>query len=181
MGLIANWVIQKANNSHEIPVIKSVPEFSFVNQRGQKFTQKDLLNKITILDFIFTSCTGPCPTMSINMYNLYNNFKPVDEVQFVSITVDPEIDTQQKLTEYAELIGVNDHRWHFIRSNINDVKNLKKNGFMLFADNLPQGHAIKFILIDSEGNIRKYFDGTDVASQDILQKDIERLVKQFRS
>ena len=32
---------------------------------------------------------------------------------------------------------------------------------MLFADELPQGHAIKFILIDEKGNIRKYFDGTD--------------------
>ncbi len=181
MGLFANWVIQKANDSHKIPIIKPVPEFSFINQKGQKFTEKNLLNKITVLDFIFTSCTGPCPTMSINMFNLYNNFELIDEVQFVSITVDPNVDTEEKLLEYAELIGVNDYRWHFLRSSMSDVKDLKKNGFMLYADNLPQGHAIKFVLIDHEGNIRKYFDGTDSASQDILQKDIERLVTKLRS
>ena len=58
---------------------------------------------------------------------------------------------------------------------------LKQDGFMLFADELPQGHAIKFILIDEKGNIRKYFDGTDDASIAILKKDITQLVKQIRS
>jgi hypothetical protein len=52
---------------------------------------------------------------------------------------------------------------------------------MLFADELPQGHAIKFILIDEKGNIRKYFDGTDNASLEILKKDVANLVKKFRA
>ena len=52
---------------------------------------------------------------------------------------------------------------------------------MLFADELPQGHAIKFILIDENGNIRKYFDGTDEASLSILKKDISHLVKNMQS
>ena len=52
---------------------------------------------------------------------------------------------------------------------------------MLYAGELPQGHAIKFILIDEEGNIRKYFDGTDEASQAVLRKDITSLVKELRS
>ncbi len=180
MGLLANWVIQKASSSHHIPIIKPVPEFSFINHNGKKFTDKNLLNKITVLDFIFTSCTGPCPMMSLNMFELYNNFDNVNEVQFVSITVDPDIDTKEKLMEYSNLLGVNDERWHFLRSKIAEVKELKQNGFMLYADNLPQGHAIKFVLIDHEGNIRKYFDGTDGASQDILRKDIKRLVKKVR-
>ena len=51
---------------------------------------------------------------------------------------------------------------------------------MLFADELPQGHAIKFILIDDNQNIRKYFDGTDEASLDILKKDITNLVRELK-
>ena len=52
---------------------------------------------------------------------------------------------------------------------------------MLFADNLPQGHAIKFVLIDQRGNIRKYFDGTDYSSQEILKRDIVHLLRDLRS
>tara|TARA_B100000902_G_C27256357_1_gene888066 strand:+ start:323 stop:910 length:588 start_codon:yes stop_codon:yes gene_type:complete len=181
LGLGANWIIEKALNSHDIPLIKPVPEFSFVNHKGKSFSNDNFQNKITVLDFMFTSCTGPCPLMTLNMSKLYEAFSNEREVQFVSITVDPTTDDQKKLDEYSDLIGVQDDRWHFLWSDLDSIKSLKREGFMLFADNLPQGHAIKFVLIDQNGNIRKYFDGTDDSSQEILKKDIVQLLKDFRS
>ena len=181
LGAGASWVIQKANSSYDIPILKPVPEFSFINQDGDPFTEKDLNNKITILDFIFTSCAGPCPIMTHNMTGLYRSFSQVEEVQFVSITVDPDVDTQDILKQYAKINGVNDGRWQFITSNIEAIKDLKKNGFMLYAEELPRGHAIKFVLIDQNGQIRKYFDGTEDASMAVLMKDITNLVKEFKS
>jgi len=181
LGAGASWVIQKANSSYDIPILKPVPEFSFINQDGDPFTEKDLNDKITILDFIFTSCAGPCPIMTHNMTGLYRSFSQVEEVQFVSITVDPDVDTQDILKQYAKINGVNDGRWQFITSNIEAIKDLKKNGFMLYAEELPRGHAIKFVLIDQNGQIRKYFDGTEEASMAVLRKDITNLVKEFKS
>ena len=181
LGAGASWVIQKADSSHDIPILKPVPEFSFINQDGDPFTEKDLNDKITILDFIFTSCAGPCPIMTHNMTGLYRSFSQVEEVQFVSITVDPDVDTQDILKQYAKINGVNDARWQFITSNIEAIKDLKKNGFMLYAEELPRGHAIKFVLIDQNGQIRKYFDGTEEASMAVLMKDITILVKEFKS
>ena len=181
LGAGASWVIQKANSSYDIPILKPVPEFSFINQDGDPFTEKDLNDKITILDFIFTSCAGPCPIMTHNMTGLYRSFSQVEEVQFVSITVDPDVDTQDILKQYAKINGVNDDRWQFITSNIEAIKDLKKNGFMLYAEELPRGHAIKFVLIDQNGQIRKYFDGTEDASMAVLMKDITNLVKEFKS
>ena len=176
MGFFANWVINKAQSSIDIPVIKEVPKFSFTNQNGEKFSNDNFRGKVTILNFIFTSCTGPCPLMTSNMQKLYSNFKGTKEVQFVSITVDPEVDTQEKLKLEAEMIGVDNDQWQFLRSNLDEVKKLKRDGFMLFADNLPNGHSIKSILIDNVGNIRKYYDGTDKGSQEILKKDIVYLL-----
>ena len=51
MGVGASWVIEKANASHEIPIIKKVPNFNFTNQNGETFSQNQLKNKITVLDF----------------------------------------------------------------------------------------------------------------------------------
>ena len=181
LGAGASWVIKKANSSYDIPILKPVPEFSFINQDGDPFTEKDLNDKITVLDFIFTSCAGPCPIMTHNMTGLYRSFSQVEEVQFVSITVDPDVDTQDILKQYAKINGVNDDRWQFITSNIEAIKDLKKNGFMLYAEELPRGHAIKFVLIDQNGQIRKYFDGTEDASMAVLMKDITNLVKEFKS
>ena len=181
LGAGASWVIQKANSSYEIPILKPVPVFSFINQDGDSFTDKDLINKITVLDFIFTSCPGPCPIMTQNMTGLYKDFDQVEEVQFVSITVDPDVDTQGILKQYAKINGVKDDRWQFLTSSIEAIKDLKKNGFMLYAEELPRGHAIKFVLIDQNGQIRKYFDGTEEASMAVLRKDITNLVKEFKS
>ena len=50
-GTVASWVIKLANDSHDIPIIKKVPNFSLINQNGDPFTEKDLINKITVLDF----------------------------------------------------------------------------------------------------------------------------------
>ena len=176
MGFFANWVIDKAQSSIDIPVVKEVPRFSFTNQNGEKFSNNNFRDKVTILNFIFTSCTGPCPLMTSNMQKLYSNFKGTKEVKFVSITVDPEVDTQEKLKLEAEMIGVDNNQWQFLRSDLDEVKKLKRDGFMLFADNLPNGHSIKSILIDNVGNIRKYYDGTDIGSQEILKKDIVYLL-----
>jgi len=181
MGLGASWVIKKANSSHEIPIIKKVPNFNFTNQNGEPFSHNQLKNKVTVLDFFFTNCPGPCPIMTYNMKSLYDDFSSSDDVQFVSITVDPENDNIEVLKNYADINGINGQKWQFLTSELSKIKSLKRDGFMLFADELPQGHAIKFILIDENGNIRKYFDGTDEASLSILKKDISNLVKTIQN
>jgi protein SCO1/2 len=181
LGVGASWVIQKANSSHDIPVIKDVPPFLFTTQNGESFSENELKEKITVLDFMFTSCAGPCPIMTNNMTHLYHDYTNVDEIQFVSITVDPKVDTEEILKQYANALGVDDDRWQFLTSDIDAIKNLKKNGFMLYADELPRGHAIKFVLIDPKGRIRKYYDGTDKASMAVLRNDLNYLVKEIRS
>ena len=99
LGIGASWIIEKAKNSYDIPHLKSVPYFSMINQEGESFSQNNLQGKITILDFMFTSCMGPCPLMTTNMSKLHKAFSNETEVQFVSITVDPEVDNQKKLKE----------------------------------------------------------------------------------
>ncbi len=180
LGAGASWVIKKADASHEIQIIKPVPEFQFVNQNGHSFSDKELKGKISVLNFIFTSCAGPCPIMTNNMTSLYQDYVNVPEVQFISVSVDPGVDTESVLKSYADVHGVTDNRWHFLTSDIESIRTLKRDGFMLYAGELPQGHAIKFILIDDERNIRKYYDGTDDASMAVLRKDLNQLVKKIR-
>tara|TARA_B100001248_G_scaffold131583_1_gene98814 strand:- start:479 stop:1081 length:603 start_codon:yes stop_codon:yes gene_type:complete len=180
MGIGASWVINLANESHDIPIIKKVPNFNFINQNGESFSDNHLKGKITVLDFFFTNCPGPCPIMTYNMKSLYDDFSNSEEVQFVSITVDPKNDNIEVLKNYAKINGITDERWQLLTSDLSNIKSLKRGGFMLFADELPQGHAIKFILIDDNQNIRKYFDGTDEASLTILKKDISNLVRELK-
>ena len=103
IGSGATWIIQQKNLSYDLPVIKPVPSFSYKTQDGTVFTEKALQDKVSVLDFMFTSCTGPCPTMTNNMKHLYDYYEEIPDVQFVSVTVDPETDTEEILKLYAVL------------------------------------------------------------------------------
>ena len=183
LGIGATWVITKATNSTQVlpDIVKEVPEFSLVSHHGELFTRDSLLNKISVLDFIFTSCPGPCPIMSNNMRTLYNQYKLHPDLQFLSITVDPDYDTQEVLKLYADANGVNDMRWKFLRTDMGKIKTLSSDGFLFMSDNLPAGHSVKFVLIDENGNIRQYYNGTDDASISILRKHINLSLKTLRS
>ena len=183
LGIGATWVITKATEANQVlpAVIKQTPAFSLVSHHGEPFTNDSLRNKISILDFIFTSCPGPCPIMSNNMRILYNQYKLHPDLQFISITVDPEYDSQEVLKIYADANGVNDKRWKFLRADMEKVKKLSSDGFLLMSDNLPAGHSVKFVLIDGDGNIRQYYNGTDKASISILRNHINLFLKKLRS
>ncbi len=163
-------------SKQELPIIKDSPIFQLTDQDNFIFTDKEFFGKITVLDFMFTQCMGPCPVMSNNMRNLYEEYRGNDMVQFVSITVDPQNDNQKILKNYSKNQGVNDLRWKFLTGNIDNIKSICQDGFLLFADNLPAGHSIKFILIDSKKRIRKYYNGMDLDEMQMLKKDIKNLL-----
>ncbi|HKK21906.1 MAG TPA: SCO family protein [candidate division Zixibacteria bacterium] len=174
-------VIKRADDSRStLPVLGKVPSFALQSQDGKPFDRNNLLNKINVVDFIFTRCQGPCPIMSDHMTDLYKLYANSDKVQFVSISVDPDYDSIGVLQDYAVSHGVTDGRWKFLTGPLDSIKALSENGFMLAADDLPASHSTKFVLVDGSGDIRAYYDGTEQASMNILKTNINELVKQLK-
>ncbi len=178
LGLVGLLVIRRAETSqHALPVLGEVPEFNSIKQDGSPFGLSELKGHLSVVDFIFTTCPGVCPVMGANMVGLYRQFEGVEALQFVSISVDPARDSLSVLREYAEGFGVNDDRWVFLWMPVEDVVRLSEDGFALAADDLPMGHSSRFVLVDREGKIRGYYDGTDEDSVKKLAEDIVRLSK----
>ena len=48
----------------KLAVISYVKPFQFTNQDGIPFTDKDLLGKVTVVEYFFTTCKGICPRMN---------------------------------------------------------------------------------------------------------------------
>lgn len=177
MGTAAYIVINKAEMSRsKLPEFTPVPEFSFLDQDEEVFDLDRLKGKISLVDFFFTRCKGPCPIMSNNMGQLFTYYAGNDKIQFVSISVDPEFDTFEALKQYAKDHDVTDGRWNFIRNEKENVIDLCENGFLLPADELPGNHSTKFALVDETGMIRGYYSGTDNSSVEQIKSDIDLLL-----
>ena len=179
LGIVALFTLREATESkiQNLNVVSSVPSFELVNFNENIFTDNNLIDKITILSFVFTSCPDACPIMSENFSILQERFKDSDLIQFVSITVDPEYDSNDILEAFSEKYS-NDSNWYFLRGDINYISTLSEKGFFLSASLLPAGHSTRFVLIDKQKNIRKYYEGTDDAAIMELQNDIVFLVNE---
>ena len=179
LGSFGFFVIDKATKSRidNIGIIGQVPSFSLTNFDGSVITEKQLDNKISIVSFIFTQCEGACPIMSENMSILQERFASSNDIQFLSITTDPDYDTLEVLNEYSSNYS-NKNNWYFLRGNIIDVIELSEKGFFLSAALLPVGHSTRLVLVDKQLNIRKYYEGTIESNIFELQSDIVTLLNQ---
>lgn len=180
LGLGAFYVINKAEVSRaQLPVYGEVIDFSLTAHNGAAFSLADMHGKISIVDFIFTSCPMACPRMSTEMSELYHQFADASDVQFVSISVDPENDTLERLQQYAGGYGVTDNRWVFLRGPIEDVAVLSEKGFSLGAE-FPMNHSTKFVMVDPDGKIRGYYDSFEADEMAQLKTHLQQLLKADR-
>lgn len=177
--LIGSAVFMKwsTEQTEELPLFGELPEFQFTDHTSASFGKSNLVGKISVVDFIFTRCKGPCPVMAINMGQLYREYATDDRVQFVSISVEPSHDTPEVLMRYANVQGVNDARWKFLNAPLEQVVELSVQGFKLAADDLPGAHTTRFVLLDTLAQIRGYYSGTDSASVAMIKADISKLTK----
>ena len=159
-----------------------VPEFSLTSEEGTTVTRANLINKVTIADFIFTSCAGICPTMSTKMSQLQTQLKDNPLALCISFSVDPEADTPEILKGYGENYGAINGRWMFLTGNKKEIYTLSRNGFHLgldvdTTDTNAIIHSQKFVLIDRHAVIRGYYDSDDESAMTQLVLDTKSLTE----
>jgi protein SCO1/2 len=158
-----------------LPILGNVTDFQLQDQSGAMMSLADMEGKVWVVDFIFTSCAGVCPKMSRSMATLQRDFEAMEDVHFVSITVDPERDSPEVLTTYAAKYEANHDQWHFLTGSKADIKKLSTEGFFIgFGDEMIN-HSSKFTLVDRQGNLRGFYTGTEPEEVDRLRTDIETL------
>jgi cytochrome oxidase Cu insertion factor (SCO1/SenC/PrrC family) len=160
----------------------SVPSFELVNQNGQPFGSPQLVGKIWVADFIFTTCPGPCPMISTRMSELQTPLEKTD-VHLVSFTVDPEKDTPGVLRGYAEKLQAQPSRWDFLTGPKSTIYNLSRSGFKLAvsdgsAETGRPVHSTRMILVDRHGDIRGYYDATAADAITKLLADTNHLLRE---
>jgi protein SCO1/2 len=175
--LAVTYFMKDGKLQSNFPVIGTIPEFSFTDSQGNDINRNDLDGKVWIADFIFTTCTMACPVMTGNMNIIHKEFKNNDDVRIVSISVYPEYDTPEVLSEYASRYDANTDRWHFLTGPEESVKELILNGFKIGDYEDIIFHSEKFALVDKKGQIRSYYSGMQTEEMAQLKKDINFLLE----
>ncbi|RHX85136.1 SCO family protein [Leptospira stimsonii] len=109
--------------------LKKIPEFSLVSQENQEFNLKNLREKYTLVVFFYAKCRGICPMITRNMLTFIPKIQDQKDVQVVSISVNPEIDTVEVLKKFRSLYKISQSQWTFLTGSKKTIFNLARNQF----------------------------------------------------
>lgn len=170
-------VILAACSGSEIPDKTNweLANFQYINQQNEQVGLEDLKGEITVVNMIFTNCTTVCSPMTANMARLQKmaEEKKLD-VQFLSFSVDPEVDSPEVLKEFGENFQADFSNWDFLTGYTQkEIEEFGRDNFKTIVAKPKNGgevvHGTSFYLIDQEGIIIKSYNGLDVPYEEILE------------
>ena len=161
-----------------------IKSFEFLNQNGEKISEKDYEGFIYVADFFFTTCPSICPIMTNNMVKIQNYIKDKKKVKLLSFSVTPDIDSVPVLKEYSIKKGVDDKYWNLLTGDKSKIYSLARKSFLVVKENLENDshsmiHTENFVLVDREKRIRGFYDGTDDTDMQVLKEDIGILLEGY--
>lgn len=163
-----------------LATIGPAPAFVLIDQSGQRVSLADLRGKVLALTFIYTTCRDTCPVLTAKMVAMQHRLGPDfgAKVRFVSITVEPEIDTPPVLAAYARAYGADLAGWSFLTGSAADVQEVVRR-YGAFARRARPGevdHLFLTSLIDTRGMLRVQYLGTRFSAEEMLS-DLRSLVR----
>lgn len=152
------------------PVAFDLPDFTLTERSGKPVSKADLQGKVWVASFVFTRCSGPCPSVTGTVAKLQADLDLANrpDLRLVTFTVDPDRDTPDELKKYATHFHAHPDRWLFLTGPEADVHRLAKEGFKIAADRSasptpPEGqefdHSTRIAVVDKKGRVRGYYDG----------------------
>jgi protein SCO1/2 len=118
-----------AARKEEAAVKMSIPDLPLLNQDGQQIHfYRDLIKgKVVVINFIFTTCTTICPPLTATFSKVQNQMgeRLGKDFHLISISVDPAIDTPQRLKAWGAKFGAKPG-WTFVTGNKPEMDQLLK-------------------------------------------------------
>lgn len=195
MTLAALQVPLHATQSSADPAVNVLPETSspvissqsflsnfigvdLVDQQGRPFQPAELANHVVLFNFIFTRCGSTCPMQTRVLAQVFEKL-PADirgQVRFVSVSIDPENDTPDKLRNFSKTMGADLEGWTFLTGGAEQIERLTQRLHIFDQSetgqaNKPQIHRTSLWLVDKQGRMLQRYRGDP--------PDKERLIREL--
>jgi protein SCO1/2 len=129
-----------------------VPGVTLIDQDGAAVDFRAALHsdKPVFVDFIFATCTTICPVLSAGYSSMQRKLGDErDRVRLISITIDPEHDGPEELTEYLERYRAQSG-WDFLTGTRGDIDQVMR-AFDAFVPDKMSHRPLIFIRSPASG------------------------------
>ena len=155
--------------------IYNLPE-KWTTQDGNDIELKELRGKVLVMVMIYTSCKAACPRLVADMRNIEKRVPKEykDKVQYIMFSIDPEVDTPERLKAFSKENQMDNEQWLFLRSNDEQTREFSA----VLAVNYKKITPIDF----SHSNIISVFnaEGELTFQQEGLGADYDKTVSKIK-
>ena len=168
-----------------LPQLSTVQAFSFMDQDGERITNRNVEGKVYLAEFFFTTCPGICPKMNTNLRPVYEKYKNEPDFLILSHTVNPSTDSVARLKQYADSLGVDSRHWIFLTGEKDSLYLAARVSYLL--DDPKKNispiedqfiHTQFFALVDKNGKVRSIIDGLKKDEIAEMEIQIDELLKE---
>ena len=152
----------------ESPV--DLTKFTMTERSGQEFNFEQLKGTIWVANTFFASCPHQCRALNTAV-DAMQRLPDFADVKFVSISVDPVVDTPEGLAEYADTFSADKERWLFMNGKLKDVRRF---GEEMGVKTGYREHTQQLVVFDHTG---RYRGGFQFDSESEVQEMRELLLK----
>ena len=172
---------QSKADAQTSPKTKNISDLSiynlpskWTNQDGKDIEMKDMKGKVLAMVMIYTSCKSACPRLVADMRTieerLPENIK--DNVKLVLVSIDPAVDTPERLKSFSIENKMDGDQWEFLRSTEENTRefaavlavNYKKISPIDFS------HSNIISIFNANGELAYQQEGLGVSSDEIIKK-----------
>ena len=125
-------------------------DFSLIDHHGQKKQLADFNGRLVVMFFGYTQCPDVCPTTMTEMQGVMDLLgKDADKVQVLFVTVDPDRDTQELLSQYVPSF---DKRFLGLRPESAAALEKVTKDFKVFYSKVPGKTASSYTIDHTAGS-----------------------------
>jgi cytochrome oxidase Cu insertion factor (SCO1/SenC/PrrC family) len=128
--------------------------FTLTDQAGKTVASKQLAGEVYVTNFFFSSCPGTCLQQNQKIREIASEYG-TKGVRFLSISCDPDIDSPDRLREYAAKLEADTRHWSFLTGELGYIRRVAGEIYRIPLD--KQTHSERFFVTDKWGNIREHF------------------------
>lgn len=160
--------------------IYNLPE-RWTTQDGKDIELVELRGNVLVMVMIYTACKAACPRLVADMRNIEAQIPEEykDKVKLVMFSIDPEVDTPERLKEFSIENQMTGDQWLFLRSTEENTREFAA----VLAVNYKRISPIDFShsniisVFNAEGEMTFQQEGLGVSYDNTVAKIIEEAKK----
>lgn len=149
----------------------------WTTQHNEQIEFKDLQGSVLAVVMVYTSCQTACPRLAADMRNIEEQVakKGKENVKYVLVSIDPENDTPERLTQFGKDYQLEGDQWLFLRGTEETVREFANIVAVKYKQISPIdfSHSNIISVFDAEGIMQHQQEGLGVNNKETIEKIIE--------